>query len=44
MAKIPVHHYIDATSLTMSEIIAFAGRKGYLKNLGGKTYIVEILA
>lgn len=42
--KIPVHHYIDATNLTMSEIIAYAGRRGYLKNSGGKTYIVEVLA
>lgn len=42
--KISVHHYVDATNLTMGEIIGFAGLKGYLKNLGGKTYIVEVWA
>lgn len=42
--KIPVHYYIDATSLTVSQAMSFKGRKSYLKNLNGKTYIVEILA
>lgn len=42
--KIPVHHYINIESLTVGDIADyFVKRKCFVKNLGGKTYLVEVI-
>lgn len=42
--KIPVHYYIDMATLTVGDIAEkFANRKCFVRNEGGKTYLVEVI-
>jgi hypothetical protein len=42
--RIPVHYYTDISSLTTGELADyFLGKECYVSNIGGKTYLVEIL-
>ncbi len=43
--KVPIHYYIDIATLTIADIQDyFVARQCYVKNQGGKTYLVEVLA
>jgi hypothetical protein len=40
--KIPVHYYTEINELTTLEVVKqFVAGKHYIKNLNGKTYLVE---
>ena len=42
--KIPVHYYTDISSLTVGELVDyFLGKECYVSNVGGNTYLVEVL-
>lgn len=42
--KIPVHYYINIEGLTVGDIADyFVNRNCFVRNLNGKTYLVEVI-